>query len=314
MRLSLPLVLALAAESPALGLTLAFPGPATATASTSEAMTSYPLPIGPWADGAVPVRVMEGRRSDTAWRVAGSDLTTLQLLAALREQVVAEGYEVLWDCATDACGGFDFRFAIETLSEPEMHVDLGDFRFLAAERSGPSGPEALAILVSRSQEAGFVQLTTIGGADGIVTTGGAPPVVPVQPAPAEALPAGTLAARLEASGAVALDDLAFESGSSRLGGGEFASLAELAAYLKANPSRTVALVGHTDASGSLAANVALSKQRAASVRDRLIADFGVPAAQVAAEGAGFLAPRASNLTEEGRARNRRVEVMITSTP
>ena len=118
---------------------------------------------------------------------------------------------------------------------------------------------------------------------------------------------------LEATGAVALDDLAFEPGSSRLGPGDFASLAELADFLRASPERRVVLVGHTDASGSLAANTALSRARATAVRDRLIADFAVPAGQVSAEGAGYLAPRDTNLTEEGRARNRRVEVILTST-
>lgn len=310
-----PLALALAAVSPAGALTPIFPAPAEATAATRAAMTTYALPLGPWADGAVPVRVIEGARRDTAWRVATPDLTTLQLLVALRAQLVADGYRVLWECATEACGGFDFRFAIETLSEPEMHVDLGDFRFLAAERDGPAGPEAVTLLVSRSQEAGFVQITTIGGPAEAVPVAPAAPAVTGRPAVAAvpAAPAGSFAERLEGGGAIALDDLAFESGSSRLGPGDFASLAELADYLKANPARTVALVGHTDASGSLAANTQLSKARAASVRERLITRYGVPAAQVTAEGVGYLAPRASNLTEEGRARNRRVEVMITST-
>ena len=104
--------------------------------------------------------------------------------------------------------------------------------------------------------------------------------------------------------AVPLDDLTFESGSALLGQGQFGSLAALAAYLKENPQRTIALVGHTDASGNLATNIALSTARAASVRDRLIRDFGIPAAQVSAEGVGYLAPRDSNLTQEGRARQK----------
>jgi OOP family OmpA-OmpF porin len=75
----------------------------------------------------------------------------------------------------------------------------------------------------------------------------------------------------------------------------------------------VVLVGHTDASGGLAGNTALSRARAASVRDRLMAEYAVPAAQITAEGVGYLAPRATNKTEDGRARNRRVEAILTST-
>jgi outer membrane protein OmpA-like peptidoglycan-associated protein len=75
----------------------------------------------------------------------------------------------------------------------------------------------------------------------------------------------------------------------------------------------VVLVGHTDASGGLAANVALGAKRADAIRARLVAS-GVPTAQVSAEGAGYLAPRASNLTDEGRRLNRRVEVVLVPPP
>ena len=84
-------------------------------------------------------------------------------------------------------------------------------------------------------------------------------------------------------------------------------------WLKADGARKVTLVGHTDASGGLEANVRLSKARAESVRRWLIDRLGVGADQVAAEGVGYLAPRATNQTEEGRQKNRRVEVISTST-
>jgi len=58
--------------------------------------------------------------------------------------------------------------------------------------------------------------------------------------------------------------------------------------------------------------MALGKARAEAVRKALIAK-GVPQGQVSAAGVGYLAPRATNLTPEGRAENRRVEVVLTST-
>ena len=110
-----------------------------------------------------------------------------------------------------------------------------------------------------------------------------------------------------------LDDLSFATGSSDLSEGQYASLARLAAYLLANPDKTVALVGHTDSEGSIAGNIALSKRRAASVLERLVSVYDVPRRQMEAEGVGYLSPRASNLTAEGRVKNRRVEVILTST-
>jgi OOP family OmpA-OmpF porin len=131
------------------------------------------------------------------------------------------------------------------------------------------------------------------------------------PAPASA-PTGDIGAAIEAEGHASLDDLGFASGKGALEPGDYASLRSLAAWLIAHPDMTVVLVGHTDATGGLAVNVALSKARAAAVRQALIA-AGVPGGQVAAEGVGYLAPRASNLTPEGQAQNRRVEVVLTST-
>ncbi|OZA00922.1 MAG: hypothetical protein B7Y02_18055, partial [Rhodobacterales bacterium 17-64-5] len=96
--------------------------------------------------------------------------------------------------------------------------------------------------------------------------------------------------------------------------GTYASLSALAAWLQANPTKTVTLVGHTDASGGLSSNIALSKKRAGSVRQSLIATYGVTPGQVSANGVGPLAPRSSNLTPDGQQQNRRVEVVLTSTP
>ena len=110
-----------------------------------------------------------------------------------------------------------------------------------------------------------------------------------------------------------LGDLTFETGSSDLGAGDFASLRALADYLAERPGRRVTLVGHTDSSGSLEGNIALSKRRAGSVMDRLIRDYGVARRQIDAQGIGYLAPIANNLTETGREQNRRVEVIMTST-
>jgi OOP family OmpA-OmpF porin len=303
----------------ALAVALEFSAPSSTTATRREPLASYALPIGPWQDGQVASRILEGPLEQTAWRIAAPGMTTLQILSPLRDQLARAGFRILWECETDACGGFDFRFAIDVMPEPDMHVDLGDFRFLSAERAGADGPEAVSLLVSRSVEAGFVQMVAIGAA----RPAPSPLIAAIQAAPAAAadlqhqgdpvLQLSGLAAALQASGSAVLEDLVFRSGSAELGPGPFETLAALADFLKRDAARRVALVGHTDASGGLAGNTALSRARAASVRERLIAEYAVPAAQITAEGVGYLAPRATNQTEEGRARNRRVEVIVTST-
>lgn len=302
---------ALALAGPAGALTLELPGKAHATRDEAQPMASYALPIGAWADGTLPARETEGAVSRNAWRLDTRGMTTLQLLAPLRDQLAGAGYRVLFECETDRCGGFDFRYATSVFPEPDMHVDLGDFRFLAAEKPGQT-PEFVSLMVSRSSAAGYVQLTHVGPA-GPATTVVATPSTKTPLAAPDKLDPAVIATALETSGRAALDDLTFASGSATLGAGKFDSLLELAAFLKANPDRHVTLVGHTDATGDLGANIALSRQRALSVRAHLINDYDVPASQVGAEGAGYLAPRASNLTDDGRQKNRRVEVMLTST-
>ena len=123
---------------------------------------------------------------------------------------------------------------------------------------------------------------------------------------------GDLAGALRTKGHVVLTDLEFETGSSALGAGNFASLDRLAGFMAAEPGARVALVGHTDSIGGLAGNIALSKRRAQSVRQRLIEAHGIDGARMQAEGMGYLSPVASNLEPEGREANRRVEVILLS--
>jgi OOP family OmpA-OmpF porin len=309
---------------PAASAALDLPSGAVRAAESAERFGTYALPVGPWTDAGLPTELLEGRVELTAWHVPGT-ATTLELLAPLRDRLAAEGYESVFDCATEACGGFDFRYEMRVLPEPEMHVNLGDFRFHAARRDGPAGPEAVALLVSRSQTRGYVHVVHVEPArPGDLQTAGTggpaaaaenaqPGLLPgSDPAAAAAAP-GTLAATLDATGRAVLADLSFETGSSRLAAGAFPSLDALAAYMAANPGRRITLVGHTDASGALEPNVALSRARARAVRERLIADYGVDAGRIAADGVGYLMPLAPNVTDEGRALNRRVEAVVTST-
>ena len=304
-------------------LELTMPDPATDIGGRVENPARYQMPTGAFASGSVPTITVTGDLSQRAYRLDSTKLTTLQIMTALRQQVTQAGYSIAYECDTSACGGFDFRFRLDVLPEPQMHVDLGDFRYLEAAR----GTEAVSVLVSRSANQGFVQVTMVdsvrSGPDAQTSPATADPAPVTDPpvasppvaTPPDPVPAsGSFDDRLTTRGAVALDDLIFPSGKAALEDKDYASLADLAVWLTANPARKVVLVGHTDASGTLTANIALSKQRAQSVRAWLIQHYGAAAAQIDAQGAGYLSPRDTNLTDAGRTRNRRVEVVLTSTP
>jgi outer membrane protein OmpA-like peptidoglycan-associated protein len=71
----------------------------------------------------------------------------------------------------------------------------------------------------------------------------------------------------------------------------------------------VLVVGHTDNVGTFEFNEDLSKRRAAAVVAELVSKYGIESARLTPLGASFMAPVATNTTEEGRAKNRRVELV-----
>jgi outer membrane protein OmpA-like peptidoglycan-associated protein len=108
---------------------------------------------------------------------------------------------------------------------------------------------------------------------------------------------------------ISLSGVLFETGGDRLSQNAESRLDKVAQALTAYPDRSIVVEGHTDATGSDASNQQLSQKRADAVRAYL-QQRGVPAEQMRAIGRGESQPIASNDTAEGRANNRRVEVII----
>ena len=286
------------------------PEKAVVSASAPKENARIALPKAAWRAEGIETLPVEGEVTRTAWRIPQNRVSPLDLLAPIRATLLEEGYTPLYECAAAECGGFDFRYALPLLPEPEMHVDLADYQYFL----GQKGDEITALITSRSSESGFIQVIQVGRAtQSREPAAGEPILAPATTRPPSDEAQGDIAQSLEAQGHAALDDLVFSTGAASLEPQDYASLEALAAYLKRNPETRAALVGHTDTDGALALNTALSKRRAQAVRERLIERWDVPAAQITAEGAGWLAPRASNATPEGREKNRRVEVIITST-
>ena len=107
------------------------------------------------------------------------------------------------------------------------------------------------------------------------------------------------------------DDLHFETGTTRLTSQGQRTVESLAAVLKAYPTVRVTLEGHTDATGDPASNKTLSSQRAGAVK-QMLTNAGIAADRLQAEGYGQERPIASNDTETGRARNRRLELVVVA--
>jgi len=108
---------------------------------------------------------------------------------------------------------------------------------------------------------------------------------------------------------MSLDDVAFAPGKSRLRAEANDSLAKVAEFVAQDPAKLIRIEGHTDSTGSANANQVLSQKRAEAVRDALVA-LGVEASRMTAVGVGAERPVASNEDADGRARNRRVDVIL----
>ena len=118
-----------------------------------------------------------------------------------------------------------------------------------------------------------------------------------------------MAEGLSSTGHVAIYGIYFDFNKSDLKPESESALKEIAKLLIGNPNLKVFIVGHTDNVGGIDYNMNLSEARAGAVVQALTKKYKVKPQQMKAYGVGQLAPVAPNKTEEGRAKNRRVELV-----
>jgi outer membrane protein OmpA-like peptidoglycan-associated protein len=121
--------------------------------------------------------------------------------------------------------------------------------------------------------------------------------------------AAALGNDIGATGHAAVYGINFDTGKSTIKPESAQALGEIAKLLTADPSLKVFVVGHTDNVGGVDSNLKLSQDRAEAVLQALVRDHGIASARLRASGCGPFAPVASNDSEEGRAKNRRVELV-----
>ena len=288
---------------PAAALELDWPEGAERVVQDERQVSGYALATGAYDGATVPTAEAEGLLRDEVWTIPGDMADPASLSRLIGSQLTAQGYEIGFACNAATCGGFDFRFALPIAEGPEMHVDLGRFEYLTATRPGAEGMEHLALTLSQGGQSGYAHLARVVPVRTASVIAEAPDTTPD--------PGGLIAA-LTGTGAAVLTDVSFGTGASGLAEGRIESLVALAEFLAADRSRRIVLVGHTDTEGSREGNIALSRDRAQAVRAYLIDVLGADPAQIDAEGVGYLAPRASNATAEGREANRRVEVVLVA--
>jgi OmpA-OmpF porin, OOP family len=121
--------------------------------------------------------------------------------------------------------------------------------------------------------------------------------------------ASSMAKSIRETGKVALYGIYFDTGKSVLKPESQPALQEISKLLKADPKLKLYVVGHTDNVGLFESNLKLSTERALAVMNALINQFSIGADRLGSYGDGPTAPVATNDTEEGKALNRRVELV-----
>ena len=121
--------------------------------------------------------------------------------------------------------------------------------------------------------------------------------------------ADALAKEISLSGKVAVYGIHFDTGKAVVKPESEPALAEITKLLKEDPGLKIYVVGHTDSVGKLGYNMNLSRKRAEAVVDVLASKHGISSGRLKPHGVGPLVPASSNRSDDGRALNRRVELV-----
>jgi outer membrane protein OmpA-like peptidoglycan-associated protein len=209
-------------------------------------------------------------------------------------QLAGAGFAPVFSCDTDACGGIPFSEGLDVLPVPQMWVDGFNYHYFVGRKTGDNGAVTWAtVLVSQNNDDITTQL--------VMTEVGA--------IANKMIDAAAMAKGLGDKGHIALYGIYFDTDKAVVKAESKPTLDEIAKLLTGAPDLQVVIVGHTDSQGALDYNMDLSRRRAAAVAAVLTKNYGIPAARLKTAGVGFLAPIGSNQSEDGRALNRRVELV-----
>lgn len=212
------------------------------------------------------------------------------------------GFRTLYKCLPAECGGFynyvipQFDRNLKTMTKVIGFGSAAELHYLAAKASTPTGNAYVSLLVGMDN---YKHMPTTM-LDIIETKEMDTGMVSVN---ADAIGEG-----LDATGHMAIYGIYFDTGSDQIKPESASTLAEITKLLGQKPALKLLVVGHTDNQGGYDMNMVLSSRRAASVVKALVAQ-GIAAGRLRAAGVGYLSPVATNETDAGRAKNRRVELV-----
>ena len=281
------------------------------------------IPEGPYETGAdgkdafTQSSMVEGKLTRRVY-MAPDGRSSLEVFRNYEKALAEAGFAKLYACAGDACGrdgrlGYVLFSAKERPAKFTKEAEL----LLYDAFTGSSDERLLTALKEDGASQIFVQLL-VAKSFGFENRGrkNAGPAVLLETVEIGAmeermvtLDATAMAKDIAETGSVALYGIYFDTDKAVLKPESAPAIAEIVKLLKGDPTLRLYVVGHTDNQGPLDYNTTLSRRRAQAVVDELVKKQGIPSARLAPAGVAMLAPKAPNDTEDGRAKNRRVELV-----
>lgn len=259
---------------------------------------------------------LEGRVSQRVY-IAPRGKSALEVWRNYEQALNAAGFKKRWNCERDCANAY---FAWTHQLQPtngftwaKGHVDTpsGSRYSLTSALSHDQSRFLVGTLGAPGREVHVLLFTSLAAnhTTGLVATYLQIVEPKTMTSDQVTVDASAIGQGLKDEGKVALYGVLFDTGKTEVLPDSKAQLDQMAAVLKAQPALKVFVVGHTDNVGALDANLALSQGRAQAVVAALT-QRGIAAARLQARGVANLAPVASNASEDGRAKNRRVEMVL----
>ncbi len=245
---------------------------------------------------------LEGKVTKILYRVP-KGRATLEVMRNYEQALNANGFEKIFSCDKNTCGtehAARVHFRTTVLGEKGLSF-IGDFwkdqRFLSAKLARPEGDIYVSIYDFNDPDwdghlvsVDVIELRAMEQDQIIVD-------------------ANEMARQISESGRISLYGIYFDTDRADIKPESRPMLDEIARLMSAHPNLKLMIVGHTDNQGGIEYNLDLSTRRATSVWNELVSGYGISDSRLRSWGVGYLAPVATNKTEEGRAQNRRVELV-----
>jgi len=254
---------------------------------------------------------VEGIRTTAFYRMP-RDASNLEAIKNYENDLKEKGFEVMFSGSNKELDNGYGRFVgqvytteVDYDKQKYVMASADDYRYITLKKSRPEGDVYVTV---------FAAATPSNWKDDVLQTGQVLARVDlIETKPIEnrmvKVTAAEMAQQIASSGRVALYGIYFDFNKTDIKPESDQTLEEIAKLLQQSPVMRSVVVGHTDAVGNFDFNKDLSKRRANAVVNALSERFGVDKTRLLPFGASFAAPLATNETEEGRAKNRRVELV-----